>query len=439
MARLGTQRLRPGSGIQLLAFSPDGSKLACWSGAYFDHNALTIWDTKDGRLLRRVDLPKAQAKLLRWLPDGRGVAVLRLGEDQYYTWDFAAPAAPLPPTNTNRVGEICGLAVSSDGRWLATGRSAQTNENQPIELWELGVNSSLKELKHKTLGELPGHGYQLAFTSDSGTLYAVARTQEPNQIAVPPGGGPIPVIQGQLSEHARLARFDVATGREEAGGEIPAPAGGSFLSIDPYAESFLLAATGQGGVTVHEDGTVRIWNHDFSQEVRTWKVEPHTPAANRPFFSLRRAALANGGKTLFTIDLQDGVRRWDLQTGKELPMAQRVSAWPQLVAISPNGKWVAVGNSIGEIRFYDASTGEENLVLPGHHSPVDQIHIPRGDRTAMSAASDGTIRKWDLATGRDTGRVVLDAPSPSWPTAFTEDGRGLIGRSFWGAPGRAVS
>lgn len=84
ITRLGSLRFRPGGWINALAYSPDGLRMACWTNAFSQSGTLTVWNTTDGRELRRVALPSAQTKAFRWLPDGRGVAVLRLGPEDYY-------------------------------------------------------------------------------------------------------------------------------------------------------------------------------------------------------------------------------------------------------------------------------------------------------------------------------------------------------------------
>jgi RNA polymerase sigma factor (sigma-70 family) len=445
VARLGTGRLRPGAGIEALAYSPDGTKLACWSGSHENRGALTIWDAKDGRLSRRVELPKAQAKLLRWLPDGRGVAVLRLDEDDYFVWDFADPAAPLPPTkpnsrlNVSRVGEICSLAVSNDGRWLATGQKAQAGENRPIDLWDLGFDRPLSALHRRKLGELPGHGYQLAFTPDGRALYALGRTQQRDQsVLPPPGGGPIPIMPGRRADTAKLARFEISTGVEQVSAEIPAP-GGSFFTHLPYSATVLVSPDGRNLVTVHQDGTIRVWDTDASREIRSWEIEPVTANPNRRAMPLTGIAVSSDGRTLLMSDGFDGLRRWDVGTGKETGIAKPSRQNLQALAVSPDGKQVAAGDTMGDVRLFDAATMEDRARRPGHENLIDNIHVLPDGKTALTAAADGTVRRWDLDTGRETRRTTLETPGFSWSTGFTNDGRGLVGRNYWGAPGRGVS
>ena len=100
-----------------LAFSPDGATLAV--GGYHE---ITLWDAKDGRLLRRVgDVPE-QTHALAFSPDGTVLAAAggtpgSLGEVRLFsTANTAAPRA------LDRTADVflC-LAFSPDGRSLAAG------------------------------------------------------------------------------------------------------------------------------------------------------------------------------------------------------------------------------------------------------------------------------------------------------------------------------
>src|SRR5207245_11618577 len=101
-------RLQPGGRVKLLAFSPDGQRLV--SAAEADSaNHVCVWDVATGRELRRVDLPRTSVLALSWLADGRGFAVLKLDDSNYFVWHFSAPnaappAAPAPPGGGRRMG-----------------------------------------------------------------------------------------------------------------------------------------------------------------------------------------------------------------------------------------------------------------------------------------------------------------------------------------------
>src|SRR5262249_3441268 len=76
--RLGATRLRHGTSVSQLVLSPDGTKVAAYGGGH-----LSLWDTRTGGVVRRVELPRQAQSLqasLVWLADGRGIVML-LGAD----------------------------------------------------------------------------------------------------------------------------------------------------------------------------------------------------------------------------------------------------------------------------------------------------------------------------------------------------------------------
>ncbi len=189
--RFGTTRLRPGGATTHLAFSPDGGKIASWSSELYVINSLAIWDTRTGRLLRRVDLPGAGLSALMWLADGRGLALLHPGDGRgTLIWEFTdekanpkiaprmeaggkvaiAPPGGRPVDNET---DSC-YAVSPDGKTLAIGRSGgQEDKRRPIWLRPLksgvGVNTLAAP---KELAQHPGNCGMLLFTPNGKRLVA---------------------------------------------------------------------------------------------------------------------------------------------------------------------------------------------------------------------------------------------------------------------------
>jgi WD40 repeat protein len=66
------------------------------------------------------------------------------------------------------------------------------------------------------------------------------------------------------------------------------------------------------------------------------------------------------------------------------------------LAYSSDGRWIATGNEDGAARVFDARSGEQVLVLPGHDLLVTGIAFSRDGSMLATAGFDGLVRVWAL-------------------------------------------
>lgn len=164
------------------------------------------------------------------------------------------------------------------------------------------------------------------------------------------------------------------------------------------------------------------------------------------------AAVVAGGRTLVSA-AYDGTLKWfDLDARKELRTVKAHDFWSWQLAASPDGSKVAsvTGQYLAgdykytpaaerepSVKVFDAATGETQRAL-SHVPPVQAVAFSPDGRFLAAANLMGEIRVWDLETG-DLAASWTTPDFTSWGVikshcyiggiyalAFTPDGAGLI-------------
>jgi WD40 repeat protein/class 3 adenylate cyclase len=121
-------------------------------------------------------------------------------------------------------------------------------------------------------------------------------------------------------------------------------------------------------------------------------------------------AFSPDGKYIATAGYDKTARLWDAATGKELHEFTGFPSQVHAVAFSPDGKYLLTGSSIppgganaasaGPLRLWDVATGEEVRRFEGHTSSVWSVAYSPDARYILSGSRDKTARLWDAATGQ---------------------------------------
>jgi len=145
------------------------------------------------------------------------------------------------------------------------------------------------------------------------------------------------------------------------------------------------------------------------RDSRTWKVthsfEPteaddaESMRHSRLLLSAKRAAAVAFSRDGTTVSAQipgEGIRRWDSRTGgtKDPIADERLSK--SIVAVSPNGDFVAEGTDAG-VRVTDRTNHSSKLVPL---RPAGPVALSDDGRSLVSADESGSIQVWDLASGK---------------------------------------
>lgn len=281
------------SGVRALQFSPDGTALA--SGGF--DGSVRVWNVKERRTTR-IQMPGGEVRQLAFSPDGKLLAasnslgVVRLWSVQFGMEKKKIQAAP------GRLPAIMGLGFFADGGTLAVGLADGS----------VKVFDAISGRLVRTLSE-PERSHLSAFT-------------------IPPQAD-APVI-GTPAQKVLL--LDAETGATLESQDVP----------EDYPGMLACAPSG-GRVAATAGIAIRLFR--FGGGVPSTSLLGHSGPVEAVDFD-------RDGKWLASCSRDRTVRLWDVDAGTELWKAWVETATPLSVALSPEGKWVAAGDSGGKIRVW---------------------------------------------------------------------------------------
>jgi len=181
------------------------------------------------------------------------------------------------------------------------------------------------------------------------------------------------------------------------GSAVPAGADGGYASLEGHGgpvKGVAISADGNFALTASFDYSVGLWDLRSNTLVR-W-LEGHEAAANAVAFlpDGRRAVSAGDDFDLILWDLESGaaLRRMEGHRGKLIA-----------VTVSPDGRCAASSGWDGMAGLWrlDRPLDEPAapLWLKGHRANVNDTRFTADGATIYTASYDGTIRRWDVATG----------------------------------------
>jgi WD40 repeat protein len=150
-------------------------------------------------------------------------------------------------------------------------------------------------------------------------------------------------------------------------------------------------------------------------------------------FPVNCLSVSPDGKTLASGDMGDTLSVWDLATGKKLFQPSQKDGRGYAVAFSPDGKMLAAGGRDDTITLWDAANWKVKLrefKAPGEGF-FSVAFSPDGKTLAggsLLGAAKGVIHLWDVATGKETGRLEGHQNCVTG-LAFSPDGKALASAS----------
>jgi len=399
--RLGTVRFRQAQSIRHIVYSPDGQLVVTDGGQY----RLLVWDARDGKMLRQVDLGIEGIGDLVFSPDGKTIATV--GFQPEPKRNVVVNHLVLADAATGRVahrGEwddryiVERVAYAPDGKTVAT-----VSLDSTLRLWDV---PSMKLFRRERLvGEARLSPESITFSQDATSrLLAIAW-------------------------RGTIELWDVAHFNRTQRIAIDARYRPDSLIFSPDGT---ILATGEASVGAE----TRLWRVGDGTLLRQFKSQRNT--------GLSHMAFSPDGKVLAAIESNGPLVFFDTATGKELGsfrkelssgmgfdlLADSFSA-DRPLAFSPDGRTLAATGSRQSLHFWDLATGKDRLATPeAHLGDVVTLACLADGKTVVSGSRDRTVRVWDLATGRPTSTL----PHENWVDSLSvsADGSVLATGTAWG-------
>jgi serine/threonine protein kinase/WD40 repeat protein/tetratricopeptide (TPR) repeat protein len=389
---------RPG----LLAFHPDGTRLAVGSSPFQGPPQLQVRDLATGRLLHQLSHPEGVWEVA-WHPGGNLLAAACY-DSNVYLWDAATGRQHA--VLRGHQGSAVGVAFDPGGHlllsrgWDGTGR-----------LWDPWTGRQLLSFPGAASG-FSGDGRRLVCRQ--GSQLGIWQVNPGPEFRTLPNPGGAPYLgDGGVSPDGRwlvvggghgVGLWDLAAGKQRA-----------FLPLGG-TEAAVFHPSGREFVT---GGSAGLYRWPIRVESGTLRVGPPRKLAAGPF---QRVALDRGGHVLAAVGNHRALIVNLDGPPEEARGCPHVNA--VYVATSPDGRWVASGTFHGfGVKVWEAASGRlVRDLLPAER--VARVAFSPDGRWLATSTED-EVRLWEAGTWRFARQIRQEAGGGYLALAFAADGKVL--------------
>jgi WD40 repeat protein len=433
-----------------MRFSHDGRHLA-WAGVDLSSSKpmAKVWDVSTWKVV--VALP---ATAINFSRDSRTLVLGGLTGTAPYLRDLASGeethlAVHVGPSAVTDIGiasdgrsVLTGMADGSARLWdLSTGQVVRTFEcpkgqlvasvtagppNSPaatgcadgsVWLWDVSIGKQVRKLAPSLsqTGLLPSmaryslNGRALVFgMGDQLSVWDAGENKEPRRVTLPQDGAPPDFFGGrQIDDAEKQIRENKAIPEDEKQTYIKNMKQAQQSYITQWKEQAKIVRA----IAVHPDGQLMavssgtglfLWDIQAGRVVRKFNDQGPVHLAISP-----DGKLLLSEKDAWEVDtgnMRSTAPQTTNQSNPMLAQIQEMRTTRGPVAISADSRFGArVENLL--IKVWDIATGKTQE-LSGHTSKITGLAFAPNGRVLVSCSSDGTLRLWDLQSGKEIAALI---------------------------------
>lgn len=400
-----------GASVNDVAFSPDGTWIACAS----DDQTVRIADVATRRILHTFE-GHTDVTSVAFSPDGKWI-VSGDRDKTLRIWDASERSDVPLMTLTGHDDWVTDVAFSPDGQWIVSGSKDTT-----VKVWDAttgqlrwtleghdgAVTSVAVSPDGKWIVSGGAHGLLAVWDATEGQLQRTPEYVANALTAVAFSPDSQYILSG--SEEGRVERWDQETGKFSKGWD------GHRVSSVAYRPD------GERIVAGYRNGKMIEW--DVDSDERTLDIKAHTGVITGVAYSPTDQRIVSASTDCM-------LRIWDGPPARDDP--RLTGHWGQVwwVAFGTDGQWFVSAGADEKLRIWDAATDKTRETLHGHTKGVWAADVSPDNQRIVSGSADTTLRIWDVTTG-ETLHTLHGHKAEVGSVAYSADGQSIISASYDG-------